>query len=251
MIGQKYIINDIGGIATLSKFLQRVSPKKYTADKEGFILLSDKNHILGTVRIKNYSMRSRAEAKIVEFVGNTPEIAVEPKKSGIIEATKDTKTRFVVAISCYENAISLFLPAALTGLRFSCVYVDGKFLVSRDAAGVVATKSTIERCICTCTYSMREWFPGVKFPLFNQYKLEVVADDHSFEIPLLVAHLPTPDHPERYLIPQQAQTITEDEHPRERAKRYIRWLNEFSASNDYLIKTEDNKLVLERNDRIS
>lgn len=254
MLGQKYVVNDAGGVINMGSFLNRLAPKKYTADKDGFILLSEKNHILGTVRIKNQSMRVRAEARIIEFVGSPcpPPIVIPApaKASGILDATKDRKTKFVVAISCYENAVAIFLPAALIDLRFSCVYVDGKFLVSRDPAGVVATKSTIERCICS--YSMREWFPNMKFPLFNQYKLEVVADDNSFEIPLLVSHMAELLNPSPIIEDSQTQALEKDEElPRDKAKRYIRWLNEFSEQNDYTIKSEGNKLVLERNDRIA
>lgn len=251
MLGQEYIVNDAGGVINMCPFLKRVGAKKYISDKNGdFLLLSDRDVLLGAVRIKNKSMRERAEAKICKFLGIG--VRSEPQSgAGIVAATKDQHTRFVVAISCYENAITLFLPAALVGHRFACIYVDGKFLISRDPTGVIAKESTIERC--TCTYSIREWFPGMTFPLFNQYKLEVTADNNSFEIPLLLSQKPG-----REIVPAPAQpkppileTAKAEESPRDRAKRYIRWLNEFSASNDYVIKSEDNKLVLERNDRIA
>lgn len=38
--------------------------------------------------------------------------------------------------------------------------------------------------------------------------------------------------------------------PRDRAKKYIAWLNRFCEVHDYQIITEDNRLVLERSDRI-
>lgn len=190
------------------------------------------------------------------------------------------KETFNVALSRYEGGgIAIFMPAKFAGQRFSAIYENGVFLVMRDDDGLsMSLLDTKERCVAT--FSIRKWFPALlNLPEFNSYRQEVDYDGESFEIKLQdwileemksreksianvdrvltsgPVHMPDKKMPETLpphppLVDKPAEPPTRTESVRDRARRYIAWLNEFSKKNGYDIKSEGGKLFLERQDRI-
>lgn len=281
-----YEIYDFGGVMNLKQVvLHRMKPERYVSHKWGFRFFPK-----GDILIKNKTMYERAEREIRKYLDlPEKEITTKPeaqKKESSIGATmadfmkpevkKQLETgkkimQFEVAVSRYSSGgLAIFLPALFSGERFSAIYSDGTLLVTRDDEdGLLMTElSTEERCVAT--FAIGKWFPELKnLPAFNSYKQRVFyEEDESFEIKIFPEALEVmrsrdredqmlklAENPKPPVIvvpepaPEQAAPV-QKETKRERAKRYIAWLNEFSANNGYEIKNEGGKLVLERSDRL-
>lgn len=196
----------------------------------------------------------------------------KPEQETTVNTTPaPTKQKFNVSISALlkkRSAFIIYAPAFLLGKRFSVIFVDGKLLLSQDDKGNVFSAMSIGYRVMI-SYSTKKWFKGTYFQDFKSMTMEAEMDEHGIEIklpdwalgdsPRQQLKLPEPvKMPDRETVSGPAPILEGPVAPppvyeteRDKAARYLRWLNNFCQANDYTIKTDNNRLMLERQDRIA
>lgn len=266
-MAKEFYIKDLGGIINLKSYLKKTKNVNYETTSRGFSVRGEKGTENVYVIIKNESFRAQAEREIRKNC-NLPELAaeiplpfnpviieqkqLEPPKPTIEQKEKEMipskkiEQKLTVSVTIAPTYIAFSLPTAFDKMRFSAVHIDGQFLISPDQDGVLCSKNGETARI---TFARGKWFKGLNFPQMSSAKVESRFDadksivvDFDYAIPVQAVTPPLE-------FTKQTNKI-DTESPRDKAKRYIDWLNDFAAKNDYSIKSENNRLRLERNDQI-
>lgn len=270
---ESYTINDAGGVVQMRNLLPRLKTTDYKRRHWGFEL-----YPCGEIVVKNGGMYARTEKEIRKYLGlNELEPGEKPLPQKQKENTMNSPTvakladfmpmhqtpkkeQMMVFLSSHDKTLTLYMPPRMAGLRFSIIYDDDTLLVSRDEKDGVKAGLVTGADRSSMTFSKKKWLgKNSHWPRFNMLQQEIEFDGDSFEYKL------TPDMLKRYEVakpPQQTMTLHPPaqpapmesrmvEAPRERARRYIQWLNQFCQSEGYNIVIENKALVLERSDRIA